>query len=87
MSNLNIVGILVSAFPAEVAAIRPQIESLGAEVHFSHSNGKLVVTLEAESDAEIAETLVKLQDIQGVISAAMVYHGIDPVEQPEPINV
>ncbi|MFU8788366.1 MAG: chaperone NapD [Methylobacter sp.] len=80
MSKLNIVGILVSAFPEYLDAIHPQLEALGAQVHLRDEQGKLVVTLEEENDRTLADTLVQIQDIEGVINAAMVYHGIDDTE-------
>ncbi len=76
MSNINIVGILITAFPQHLSKISEQIQNLGGEVHLQDEHGKLVVTLETASDSVIAERLVDFQNIPGVINAAMVYHEI-----------
>ena len=46
----------------------------GVEVHGNNEDGRMVVTVEQESANNISDTLVQIQDVPGVLSAAMIYH-------------
>ena len=78
---MNIVGILLQFRPEREALVRQQIIAQGGEVHLATPAGKMVVTLEHEDDEVIANTMVALQNIEGVLTAAFVYHHTD--YQPE----
>ena len=81
---MNIVGILVQFLPEREHDIRQQIMAQGCEVHLTTPEGKMIVTLEHASDTVIADTIVALQNIGGVLTAALVYHHTD--SQPEDIT-
>ncbi|AMK76066.1 MULTISPECIES: chaperone NapD [Methylomonas] len=78
---MNIVGILVQFRPEREAFVRQQIITQGCEVHLATPAGKMVVTFEHKDDEVIAGTLVALQNIDGVVTATLVYHHTD--YQPE----
>ena len=46
----------------------------GVEVHGNNEDGRIVITVEDESANNISDTLVQIQDVPGVLSAAMIYH-------------
>ena len=70
----HIAGIVVHAHPARLAFVRTVIETIaGAEIHAASPAGKLVVTLEAPSSRAIAAHLTLLHQLDGVLSAALVY--------------
>jgi nitrate reductase NapD len=72
---MNISGVLIHARPENCAKVKQQLEQVaGVEVHTSTDDGKLIVTVEASADRTAADTVYKLQDMPGVISASMVYH-------------
>jgi len=72
---MNISGVLVHARPEKVAAVRLRLtEIAGVEVHAATDDGKLIVTVEEESDRILADTVLSLRDVPGVLSASMVYH-------------
>ena len=74
-------GILVHAASAHAEAVRSWIASLpGAQVHGAAS-GKLVVTLEAASSADITARLAHIRDQRGVLSALPVYQHNEPAAQ------
>ena len=52
----------------------------GARVHGSSPNGKLVVTLDADSADEMLSRVGEIQRTDGVLSAALVYQFSDTVE-------
>jgi len=71
-------SIVVHCRHEKIAAARVVLAALdGVEVHAA-SGGKLVVTIEAASDAAIAERLSQIQNLDGVLSAALVFHYFEP---------
>jgi nitrate reductase NapD len=75
---MNISGILVRAYPEKITSVCHALGDLeGVEVHASNEVGKIVVTIEQESNAEMSNMLLSLQNLPGVLSASMVYHQFD----------
>ena len=83
--EVHIASLVVQARPALLALITDKIAGLpGAEVHGSDPRGKLLVTLESDSQGVITDSLTRIQAIDGVITAALVYHQVDGPEQAGP---
>jgi len=79
---MNISGVMVRAYPDRLAAVRGQLEKLpGVEVHGANPDGRLVVTVEQEGDHAMADAVVRMQDLPGVLSASMIYHQFE--EDPD----
>lgn len=78
---MNTVGILVQFRSEQEDRIRQQIVEQGCEVHLSTPEGKMVVTFEHMSDSAIADTLTSLQNISGVLTALLVYHHQESLEE------
>lgn len=72
---MNISGVLVHARPEQTEAVREQLVKIpGVEVHAITPEGRVVVTIEAGTAGQMADTVVRCQETKGVISAAMIYH-------------
>ena len=72
---MNISGVLVKAYPENITTIEEVISQMeGVEVHGNNEDGRIVITVEQESANNISDTLVQIQDVPGVLSAAMIYH-------------
>ncbi len=72
---MNISGVLVRSRPENLDAVRERLEELaGVEVHGANPDGRLVVTVEEVGDRAMADTVVRMQNLPGVISASMIYH-------------
>ncbi len=72
---MNISGIYIKAWPAELSVVEERLAAVpGVEVHMSTVDGGMVVTVETEDVATMAETVTKLQEVDGVLSATLVYH-------------
>ncbi|RQM78823.1 sorbose reductase [Aeromonas jandaei] len=52
----------------------------GAEIHAVTDEGKLVVTLEGASQRPIMAAIDAIQAMQGVLSAALIYHQFDELD-------
>jgi nitrate reductase NapD len=72
--EVHVAGLVVHAYPEAVARVEHAVRAIaGAEVHATSRDGKLVVTLEAPDQTTIADTLVRLQTLDGVLAASLVY--------------
>lgn len=72
---MNISGVIVHSRPENIESVREQLDRQpGIEVHGISDDGRLVVTVETDSDGAMADAVVGLQNMAGVIAAAMVYH-------------
>ncbi|GJG97269.1 chaperone NapD [Cupriavidus pauculus] len=70
----HIAGIMVFAHPASLDHVRRTIDAMtGAEIHAVSDTGKLVVTVEAPTSHAIVAQLTCLHQLEGVISATLVY--------------
>lgn len=70
----HIAGIMVYAHPAALEHVRHAIGAMtGVEIHAASDAGKLVVTVEAPSSHAIVAQLTCLHQMEGVISATLVY--------------
>lgn len=75
---MNISSVVLRAQPAQLGAVQDALAELpGVEVHAATNDGRLVVTLEDAGTASAADTFVKLHDIRGVMSVAMIYQYSD----------
>ncbi len=72
---IHISGVLVRSRPENIDKVKLALDALeGVEVHGANPDGRLVVTVEEHSDQGIADKVVRLQDLPGVIAASMIYH-------------
>ena len=81
---MNISGVVVRTFPRHIDNVWQTLERLeGVEVHGANEDGRLVVTIEKKGEKDIADLLVHMQDVPGVLSASMVYHQFEDLGQQE----
>lgn len=72
---MNISGVLVKAYPQHLLSIEKALATMaGVEVHGNNEDGRIVITVEDKSANNISDTLVQIQGVPGVLSAAMIYH-------------
>ncbi|MBI4742685.1 MAG: chaperone NapD [Betaproteobacteria bacterium] len=81
---MNISSVLVNARSDLVRQVQDSLAALnGVEVHAVTEEGRLIVTIEAESDQAVANMFEVINHLPGVLSASMVYHQYesDPDEE------
>ena len=72
---MNISSAIVHARPGELAVVQAGLASLaGVEVHAISPEGKLIVTIETDDEGSNVATYERIGQLDGVLSAAMVYH-------------
>lgn len=74
----EIASILVQARPERLDEVARAIETLpGTQIYTRDARGKLVAVVEAPGSDHIGKTLNEISLLPGVLTAALVYHGID----------
>lgn len=80
----HISSIVVHARPEATGAIRDTIEALpGMEVHAVSPLGKMIVTLETDSEADIVTNLNTISLLDGVYAATLVFHSVEDLTESE----
>lgn len=81
---MNISGVLVHAHIAQADSVREQLVSIeGVEVHAISPKGRIVVTVESETTGQMADTVLMCQNVPGVLSAAMIYHHDEELDEEQ----
>jgi nitrate reductase NapD len=79
--DLHISGLVVHSMPARLQGVCATISAMpGACVHGETAAGKVVVTLEASSADDMVAQVNRIQQTDGVLSAALVYQCVDTLE-------
>jgi nitrate reductase NapD len=74
----HISSLLVHGRPEAVPRLAAAIARIaGAEVPIADPSGKLVVTIEGASEDAIADALARINLLDGVLAATLVFHHVD----------
>jgi nitrate reductase NapD len=74
----EIASVLVQARPEKLDAVQAAIAGIaGAEIVQRDARGKLVVLLDSSGGAPIGQTMTAMSLMPDVISATLVFHGLD----------
>ncbi len=75
---MNISSIIVQTYPERSASLQGELTSYpGVEVHAVKEDGTIIITVEDTPEQAPAKTLMRVQNLQGVLSASMVYNYCD----------
>ena len=81
---MNISGVLVHAAPAKFEQVKRQLLALpDVEIPLDNPDGRIVVIIDEKSDIPSGESLMKIQNIDGVLSASLVYQHIEEEEEED----
>ena len=81
---VNISSLIVAALPERSAEVQAGLAALsGVEVHAVAEDGRMIVTIESDSDGATVQQFETIRQLPGVLSASMVYHQLetDPDEE------
>jgi nitrate reductase NapD len=88
MTVSDIGGVLVHARVNDVSEVCLRLEMLdGVDVQTTTNDGRIVVLVESAGPKSTADCFTRIQNLDGVLSAALVYHysdELDPVEEENP---
>ncbi|RTZ73749.1 MAG: ferredoxin [Gammaproteobacteria bacterium] len=72
---MNLCSLIVHTRPEKGQQVEERLNQIpGVEVHGGVDEGKLIVTVEDTEDAPASDTMMSFNDIEGVISATLIYH-------------
>ncbi len=72
---MNIASLVVHTLPENLEGVYADLEAMpGVEVHGKSEEGKLVVTIEDEGKTLASDSMMAVQDINGVVNAVLIYH-------------
>lgn len=78
VGSVEIVGLIVNAWPAHMAEVEAAIVALGnAEIHGRDEKGKIIVVLEAPTQSEIGFKANIISGLPHVLSSVMVFQATD----------
>ncbi|MCL2658504.1 MAG: chaperone NapD [Betaproteobacteria bacterium] len=84
---MNLSSLVVDVRPESLASVQAEMAAWpGVEVQASSPQGKLVVTLETDSDYATTEIFSRINAIDGVMAVAMVYHRFEPEPEQEVLH-
>ncbi len=84
MSEFNICGVLVHANMQNIHQVEACLKEIpGVEVHTTTDDGRLIVTVESDQRKYVADTITGFYDVDGVLSASMVYQFSDELDVNE----
>lgn len=82
---MNISSVVIRTWPESLVAVRERIAGMpGVEIHAAEPDGRIVATIEDCGDQRAADTYLQLNELPGVLSAAMIYQYSDDEEEPQP---
>ena len=75
---MNISSIVVHARQQNAAGLQAELAKLsGVDVYGANEDGRIVITIEDTPDTSPADTLMNVQNMQGVLSASLIYNYCD----------
>lgn len=75
---MNLSSLVVHARPGKTPLLHAAMHGLpGVEVHAATDDGRLVVTVEECAESSVADTMMKIQTMEGVLSMSLAYHYCD----------
>lgn len=78
--DLHIASLVVHVLPASLERVVQAMSGIEpAQVHGTHPDGKVVVTLEGHSAAFIMDQITLIRQIAGVLNVSLVYQHTEPL--------
>ncbi|NYZ15195.1 chaperone NapD [Azospirillum sp. RWY-5-1] len=83
-AELHVASLLVHVRPDRLVPVRAAIAGTpGAEIH-AEQDGKLVVVVEGPHEGWIADRMTAMHLMDGVLSAVLVFHHAEAVDEAAP---
>ncbi len=81
---MNLSSLIVDVRPEYLPSVRAVLDAWpGVETPAGTPEGKLIVTVETETDLETTDIFSRINAVEGVMSVAMVYHRIESEPEQE----
>lgn len=83
-AGVNISSLILGVLPEDAEKVAAQLRLLaGVELHVVAEDGRMIVSVEADSEGATVEIFEEIRQLPGVLSASLVYHQYesDPDEE------
>ena len=81
-AEIHVSSLVLHVRPENLPDLRTALAAMpGVEIH-AEAGGKVVVTLETESEADIVTRMNELSLLPGVLSTALVFHQVEAEPRP-----
>lgn len=81
-TSRHIASLLVQAWPDGIDTTETALVDIpGVESHGSAGTGKLILTVDVDDDAQLVETISRVEATTGVITASLVFHQMEEGEE------
>jgi len=77
-AEIHIAGVIVHTRRDQAADVRAQLAILPRCIVHAHEDGRMVVTLEAESAPRTLDAMDAIRALPGVLNVALVYQHAEP---------
>jgi nitrate reductase NapD len=75
---VNISSVILRAWPEKLGGVRNNLATMpGVEIHADGNDGRLVLTIEDGAGDALPDIFLKLNQLDGVMSASLVYQYCD----------
>lgn len=77
----HVTSLVVHAAPKSLVQVKANISALnGADIHAITDEGKLIITIEGETQKSILDNVEAINALEGVINSSLVYHQVDDLD-------
>lgn len=77
----HVTSLVVHAAPKAVSQVEADISALhGTDIHAVTDEGKLVITLEGETQRSILDNVEAINALEGVLNSSLIYHQVDDLK-------
>ena len=79
--TIHIASFIVSVLPSAMQAAKQTLNAIaGIDIMHEDAKGKLIVVIEADSDAGVSQFINEAHQIPGIVDVSFVYHESDTEE-------
>lgn len=72
---MDISGVLIQTRPENLQQVSGHLAKIpGVDIHLVDEKGRIVITVEKDNSHQLADAVLNLQSVVGVVSAQIVYH-------------
>jgi nitrate reductase NapD len=81
-TEVELAGLIVRTLPCNLGHVQIALNTVpGLETHHTDPTGRLIVTLELESQSALADSINQLQNLNKILSVSLVYQHSEEIDE------
>jgi len=78
---VELAGLIVRSLPRNLNHVQSALSTVsGLETHHADPTGRIIITLELESQSALADSINQLQNLDNILSVSLVYQHSEEIE-------